>query len=171
MCLDSSLIPYFTTRRLPFLFRMQWQTLPMSLMKHFDCTLEWTLMQIMWYKSNLKGFTFNLTNLSNDSCIKSRKSVHRVLNRLVKKGWITKAAIGTKGQHHKYSLNRTAFQEWACTVSNDSISEEAVVQSQMTPDSPKVSNDSIKRSQMTPDSMSNDSVQIIKDKIQIIIVQ
>jgi len=153
----------------------QWSTLPMMLMKHFTCPLEWSLMEVIYFKSNLEGYQLTLTNLNNDSCLKNRGQLLRILNQLVAKGWIIKTPLGKTGKHHKYSLNRAVFDEWINKVSNDTSNDKKV--RCRTSDTPKevrcrtseksdagLSKVRCRTVQIIPDNQSTENVQSIDNQ-------
>lgn len=90
----------------------------MELMGHFNDCFEWTLLEQIWFLSNLDGFELNITILTERTPIKRRDTVIKGLNRLVLKGWIKKTPMGQSGKHNKYSFNRESFIDWAEKVLN-----------------------------------------------------
>jgi len=135
--------------------------LPIQVGSLFNNAHEWSLIDYLYYRSNIDGFIINISDLQKNTPIKSNKTVLRILNRLAKRGWIIITPIGTSGKHHKYSFNKSVFNEWLDKVSNDTslgkFSNE---------NCEKVSNDTSAKCQTTPNKVSNDTVQQITSTIK-----
>src|SRR5258706_9885132 len=86
--------------------------LPIQVASLFSDVHEWTLVDYLYFRSHLDGFSLSLTEIQNSTPIKRRATILNVFERLAEKGWVTKTAIGSSGKHHKYSFNREAFDIW-----------------------------------------------------------
>jgi hypothetical protein len=142
--------------------------LPIEVMRWFDDANEWALTDYMYYRSNLRGWKFNLTIIQKETTLKQRKTILRVLNRLVQKGWVTKTSIGELGKHH-YDFDKHTFSKWLTLVSNDTV------QPPNGSEVKKVPNDTSFWCQTTPELVSNDTVQQVQQvqvqKVQVQKVQ